>query len=303
MFFKINLMIWLQAIRPQFFSVIILPISLGMAIAWQHTGSMHWDYGMLFLLAALLSQAAANVINDYFDDLNQTDVLNQQPLTPFAGGSRIIQRGQLSARAMYYYGLILMSLALVIGFYLFWVHGVVLLVIALTGILSGFFYSAPPLVLSHRGLGELLVGVNFGILAPLGAYYVQTGLITFEVITAALPLACLATAILVINEFPDVIADQRVGKKNLVVRLGTAHARFLYGFLIVLSFVSLLVGVAYDQVAVLSLLLLPWAGLAIQKVVQYHQQPLALIPAIKITLSLYILMSGLVIFSIIFKSI
>ena len=302
---KKTISLWLKATRPQFFPLVMLPIGLGTMIAWQQTARVHMHYAVLFLLAGILSQAAANVVNDYFDHLSQTDEFNQHPLTPFAGGSRMIQRGQLSARATYCYGLMLLALAVFIGLYLIWARGFMLLGIGLIGIVSAFFYSAPPLAFSHRGLGELVVGFNFGILAPLGAYYMQTGTITLEVLIAALPLACLAAAILIINEFPDVLADQQAGKRTLVVRMGPARARFLYSFLILLNFFILIAGVLYAYLplcTVFSVFALPRAKFAIQNLFKHYQHPWALRPAIKTTISLHITLNALLILSFLVAS-
>ncbi len=86
-----------KATRPQFFTIIILPILLGTAIANRLQGVFLPLYFGLSLVAGIFTHAGINVINDYFDHLNKADDLNKTPLTPFAGGSRMIQKGILSA--------------------------------------------------------------------------------------------------------------------------------------------------------------------------------------------------------------
>jgi 1,4-dihydroxy-2-naphthoate octaprenyltransferase len=288
------LLTWFLATRPQFFTITILPIILGTAVAWytHHVFSPH--YFALSLLAGLFAHASINVFNDYFDHLNQTDDVNQTPLTPYAGGSRMIQNGWLSARQTYYYALVLLLITIIIGIFLIWTRGVLLLGIGLIGVLSGYCYSAPPFSLQSRGLGELLVGVNFGVLIVIGAFYVQTQTITLSSMIAALPLAFMVAAILFINEYPDYIADKKTGKKNLVVRIGTAQARPIYWLLIASSFFSILLGVLSGQLPVLSLLSLltiPYGIQATKIFYRYYEKPTALIPAIKITILLHALIS------------
>lgn len=299
-----SLTTWFMATRPQFFTVIILPIILGTAFAWYEQHSFSFLYFIWALLAGIICHAAVNVFNDYFDHLNKTDIYNQTPLTPFAGGSRMIQNGLLTPTQTYYFGLTLLLLAVILGLALVWTRGLSLLWIGLIGILSGYFYSAPPFFFNGRGLGELLVGLNFGILSVLGAYYVQVQMLHLQPIIIAIPISCLVAAILYINEFPDYFADKQAGKKNLVVRLGKAQARWLYVLLISISFISIIISVFYQQLpptGLFSLLTIPLAMLAIRVLFRHYNQPTALIPAIKYTIALHTLMSSILILIFIFN--
>ena len=296
---------WIMATRPQFFTVIVLPIILGTAIAWHSQGTFLPFYFGLSLLAGIFTHASINVLNDYFDHLNKTDDLNQTPLTPFAGGSRMIQKGILTATETYRFGLLLLIIAVSIGLFLVWARGLSLLWIGVIGILSGYFYSAPPFSLQSRGLGELLVGLNFGILAVLGAYYVQTQTLSLASLIAALPLTGLVAAILYINEFPDYVADKQAGKNTLIVRLGQMQARPIYIVLLGFSFITIILGVIYQHLPVLSLvslLVLPLGFFSIKTLYTNYHKPTALIPAIKNTIMLHTLVSLLLIFAFVFNN-
>ena len=278
--------------------LIILPILLGTAIAWHLQGVFLPLYFGLSLVAGIFTHAGINVLNDYFDHLNGADDFNQTPLSPFAGGSRMIQKGILTAAETYRYGLLLLSIAVGIGLFLVWARGLPLLWIGLIGVLCGYFYSAPPFSFHSRGLGEMLVGLNFGVLAVLGAFYVQTQTLSLTAVIAALPLACLVAAILYINEFPDYAADFKVGKNTLVVRLGQVSARHIYVLLIGLSFISVVLGVMYKSLPLLSLvslLALPLGFFAVKTLYAFYEKPTALIPAIKNTIMLHTLVSVLLI--------
>lgn len=296
---------WIMATRPQFFTIIILPICLGAAIAWHSHKVFLPLYFGLSLLAGIITHAGINVLNDYFDHLNKSDEFNQTPLTPFAGGSRMIQNGIFSARETYRYGMLLLIMAMSIGLFLVWARGLPLLWIGLIGILSGYFYSAPPFSFQSRGLGELLVGLNFGVLAVLGAYYVQTQTMNMAVIIAALPLTILVAAILYINEFPDYATDKPAGKNTLIVRLGKVRARIIYPILIGLSFVVIALEVMYKSLplfGIICLLTLPLGIFAIKTLYKYYDQPRALIPAIKNTIMLHTLVSVLLILAFVIQS-
>lgn len=283
---------WFQATRPQFFTVIILPIFLGNAIAWYDKKIFSLEYFILSLIAGILCAAAANVLNDYFDHLNQTDILNTDPLTPFAGGSRMIQNGVLTADQTFHYGLVLLSLAILLGIFLIFERGLPLLWIGLIGILSVYFYSAPPL-LHSIGLGEITIGLNYGVLAVAGSYFVQTQTYSTTAFFASLPMAGFAAAILYINQFPDFEADRAAGKRNWVVRLGREQAKTYYNYLIIGSFGFLLLGIVLQYLPIwtaFSLIILPLGLKGIQVLKENYQQKQALIPAIQNTIALHSLM-------------
>lgn len=297
---KPSVLTWVQATRPQFFTIMILPITLGTMLAWREEQVFSPILLGLSLLAGILLHAATNVLNDYFDHLNQTDDFNTEPLTPFAGGSRMIQNNILTAKETLYFGLSLLFVAIVIGLILVWLSDWRLLWIGLIGVLSAYFYSAPPLALHSSGFGELLVGINFGILTVLGAYYVQTQHFDMLPIIAAIPLACLVTAILYINEFPDFEADKKAGKKTLVVRLGLESAQIVYVALIAMSFIIVGMGVYtgyFPLAAVIAFISLIEAKNAIQVLYQAADKPKELVPAIKNTIELHFMMSVVLIFS------
>jgi len=287
-----RILTWFQATRPQFFTVIVLPIFLGNAIAWYDKKLFSLEYFILSLIAGILCAAAANVLNDYFDHLNQTDILNTDPLTPFAGGSRMIQNGILTAEQTFHYGLVLLSLAILLGIFLIFERGLPLLWIGLIGVLSVYFYSAPPL-LHSVGLGEITIGLNYGILAVAGSYFVQTQDYSATAFFASLPMAGFAAAILYINQFPDFEPDRSAGKRNWVVRLGRERAKTYYNYLILGSFSLLLLGIALQYLPIwtgLSFIILPLGLKAIQVLKENYQQKQALIPAIQNTIALHSLM-------------
>lgn len=245
-----------MATRPQFLPAIVIPVGLGASTAWDSTGYFNPAFFLLSLLAALFYHAGMNVLNDYFDFINGTDNINQKALTPFTGGSRFIQKGLLSAGETAFLGAALVAAGSLIGFYLAYKTGWALLFIGGIGLLSGIFYSAPPLFLAGRGLGEITVGINFGLLTVLGSYMVQTGHGGWEPIFASLCVSFLIAALLYINEFPDYEADKTAGKLTLVVRLGPEKARYFMLAFLAGAYLSIIAGEALGYLPPLSLIAL-----------------------------------------------
>jgi 1,4-dihydroxy-2-naphthoate octaprenyltransferase len=152
------------------------------------------------------------------------------------------------------------------------------------GLFSGYFYSAPPLFFAGRGLGEIMVGLNFGILSVTGSYYVQTHDISQAAIIASLPLSFLITAILFINEFPDSDADSTVGKKHWVVRLGKKNARWGFVTLIAGAYGSIISGVILNCLPAVALFSLPpavFGVIAAKGLFKNYVRLRELIPSIK----------------------
>ena len=114
-------------------------------------------------------------------------------------------------------------------------------VIGLLGLGAALFYSASPVQIMSLGLGELIIFLAFGPLLTWGAYYVQTGKLSLVGAAVSLPLAFLITAIIWINEFPDLEADLAAAKHHLVARLGLKVSRWVYAALMLAPFVSLFV--------------------------------------------------------------
>lgn len=243
-----------KATRPQFLPAIAVPVGLGAAVAWRFYGLFDPLFFTLSLFAALCYHAGMNVLNDYYDSKNGADALNKAPLTPFAGGSRFIQKGLLTPEETFFLGAALVSAGTLAGLYLAWAATPLILVVGFLGLLSGYFYSAPPLFLAGRGLGEATVGASFGLLTVIGACMVQTKGVSVEAAVASMPLSFLIAAILIVNEFPDFESDARAGKRNLVVRLGRKNGSCLLLAVVLCAFASVIAAVLAGFMPALSLI-------------------------------------------------
>ncbi|MBI2860878.1 MAG: 1,4-dihydroxy-2-naphthoate octaprenyltransferase [Chloroflexi bacterium] len=285
---KMKLKSWRTAVRIPFLTASGVPVLLGGAIAWFTTGSFQWGLFLLTLIAGLLIHTGANVINDYFDHRSGNDEANREFVRPFSGGSRVIQLGLLSPVEVLAGALVAFFISALIGFYLAWTAGPLVLVLGAIGLVSSAFYTGGPLNWARKGVGELLVGLNFGILMTLGAYYVQTSSFSWLPVIAAVPVALLIAAVLYINEYPDYLADRQVGKNTLVVRLGRERATVLYALMmagVYLSIAAAAAAGALPLTSLLGLLTLPLAVRAIRYARKYHSSSFELIPANAMTVT------------------
>jgi 1,4-dihydroxy-2-naphthoate octaprenyltransferase len=278
---------YLLATRPPFLLASIAPCLIGLAVAYRDGAAPHVLLAVLTVLGAALVHAGVNVLNDYYDALNGTDAINTDRIFPFTGGSRFIQNGVLTPAETARYGVALLALGAALGVALAIASGPGLWLIGAAGLFLGWAYSAPPVSLNSRGLGELSVALGFGVLIPLGADYVQRGAFSWSPVVAALPYAALVANLLYINQFPDRRADEVAGKRHWVVRLGARRARWGYLALAVFAYTALVVAVVLHALPLAALVaLLPALAsfAAARDLLRHAETPERLAPAIQLTI-------------------
>lgn len=281
----------LKVTRAPFFASLVSSVLVGTALAW-HEGSFHLGYLLLTLVGIVCINAGLNMSNDYFDHLSGNDESNQE-LTPFSGGSRTIQEGVLSAKQVLIWSLLFTLISTVIGLYLVWARGWLILWLGVAGVFIAVFSSAPPFKLNYsgHGLGELATLIGSGPLIVVGAYYVQTQRATWEVLWASIPVGLLGAALIWINEFPDYEADKAAGKNTLVVLLGKQRAVWGYAALLAAVYGMVVLGIALSLLPyalLLVLLTVPLAYKGIRGAMRFHSSAPKLIPTQAATIQLYL---------------
>ena len=243
---KIDLMTqiftWVVIMRLPFLSATIMPILVGAAVAKFMGYAVDWSWLGLTLLGGSLLHIGTNTSNDYFDYLSGTDNLNYNYSNKgLNGGSRGIQMGLISPKGVRNLAIVVFGLSMLVGIPLIQKAGTPVLWLGLIGFLSGLFYTAPPFRFSSRkGLGELLIGLNFGPLMVAGSTLIQTEQLLPEAFLAGIPLGFLIAAVVYINEFPDHDSDKATGKNTLIVVFGPEKARVGYVALVSGAFLSII---------------------------------------------------------------
>ena len=276
---------YLLATRPAFLVVSAGACLIGLATAGLR-GPIDALSATATLVFALLAHAAINLLNDYCDDLNGADRLNEERVFPFTGGSRFIQNGVLSAPQVLRFAAVLAALVIAGGLWLTGRSGGGLIAIGAAGLLVGWAYSAPPLSLNGRGMGELCVALGFTIVV-VGADYVQRGAFHWLPVAAAASYALLVTNVLYINQFPDRRADEAAGKRHWVVILGAHRARWGYVLIGAAAYLWLALAVMAGLLPAPTLIALASAALsfaASRQLFRHAEQPARLVAPIKLTI-------------------
>ena len=266
---------FLLATRLPFLTATIVPILLGIAVA-ARDGYFSWWLALLTLVGGAAIHIGLNTANDIFDALSGADEANYTP-TQFSGGSRVIQRGLVSLRQMCALSGGAYIVGISIGITLVLTRGSLeLLAIGLLGVVLSVFYTAPPLRLVHRGLGELTTALGFGPIMVLGAYVVQAEKLSWEAFVVSVPVAILIALVLYVNEIPDRYSDAAVGKRTLPARLG--RVAVTRGFLIaaLAAFAVVLFAAAFGVIprpALIALAALPLVAKVYRGIKAYYTSP------------------------------
>jgi len=262
--------------RPQFLLLSVVLAFLGTSIAWYY-GVFHLHYAVLAFVGLLLAHISVNVLNDYFDYRSGIDLATKR--TPFSGGSGILPAAILRPRQVLWFGLIAFLLTVPVGIYFVLAIGWPLLPLILIGALCVLLYT--PMLLK-MGWPEWAPGAGMGTLPVLGAYFVQTGDFALPAVLAAIPSGILVHNLLLLNEFPDVEADRKGGRKTLPIILGKARASIVYSALTAATYGWIIGGVAAGVMpafSLVALLTLPLAVKAIQGALKYDDEA-KLLPAL-----------------------
>lgn len=221
--------VWWLAARPKTLLAAATPVWVGSACAVA-VGSFRWLPALAALVGAMLLQVAANFANDVFDYEKGADTEAR------LGPTRAVAAGWLSPAAMRRALAIVIALVLLVGAYLVSVAGPMLLLIGVLSIVSAVAYTGGPYPLGYHGLGDVFVLAFFGFVAVAGSAFVQVGHVPAIAWLAAIPVGCLATNILVVNNVRDVETDIAAGKRTLPARFGRRFGVIEYWLLLGVSY-------------------------------------------------------------------
>jgi 1,4-dihydroxy-2-naphthoate octaprenyltransferase len=280
-----NLSIWIKQLRaPGFTLAGSICIPLGTAIAWYEYGVFDASLFILTWIAFALILEGCFLTNEYYDYRTGCDLnVASRDVTPFSGGSRVLPERLLEPKVVLKISYLLHLLGCSLGFYLAIKRSLFILPLGLLGFFFSYFYTAPPLRLSSRGLGEIITGINCGLLSTLGSYLVQTGRFSWLPFFASLTPSILLGTLLWVNEIPDVDADSSAGKLTMVARIGRRKAALTYPVLLAIAYLLLLIEVGLHLLpmpSLIALLTIPLAFHAVLTIVRNHSDSKKLIPGL-----------------------
>lgn len=227
-----GLRVWVRALRAYSLPASLVPLLVGVALVhWRGHALDLWTLPLL-LLAGVAVHLGTNLTNDAVDFRRGVDTADS------LGGSGVLTAGELSPRQVQVAAALAFFASVAAGAALVYLRGLPLLAIGLAGVLGGVFYTAPPLQLKYRALGEPLVFWMMGPLMAAGAALAASGALPASVWWGSVPVGLLVTAILTANNVRDRAHDARSGVKTLATLLSPRVGRVLFALLVAGTYLS-----------------------------------------------------------------
>lgn len=232
---------WILASRPKTLLAAVVPVIIGSSLAYD-VGKFHFFAALVALICSILIQIATNFVNDLYDHLKGSDTKER------VGPERALANGWISVNEMKLGIFITFALAFLLGLYLVYLGGWIILVIGILSIISGIAYTAGPYPLAYNGLGDIFVFIFFGVIGTVCTFYIQAHYVDPLIFWASVPVGALITNILVVNNFRDIDQDRAASKITLAVKFGKIFAVGQYIFLVLISYaVPLIAFFIYDK--------------------------------------------------------
>jgi 1,4-dihydroxy-2-naphthoate octaprenyltransferase len=235
--------IWKDGIRPGYIVLPLMPFLVGNVLAWAQTvsknapvGYFHLTPFIMGIIAILLLQIGANLINDYYDYVRGIDASNA------LGPGGLIQQGLIKPTVVLILGLFLLIVGSIVGFIVALMGGLLILFLGLIAVVCAYFFSATSRSLSSLALGELVGFCVFGPIATVAAYAIQSeGYFSALALIYSLPSGLLAAAVILTNNLRDAEDDEHAGKITLPLLIGIPWSRVLYASLLLLAYLIVIV--------------------------------------------------------------
>lgn len=231
-----NILLWLRIIRPQTLFASLVPVLVAGVVVSETAYTINSITLCVTAFCALSLQILSNLINDYYDYLRGTDKAGRK------GFKRALAEGEVTPKAMLCACLLAAAVACLLGLYLVYTGGVVILAIGLTALLFAWLYTATPYSLSYLGIADIFVFLYYGVIACSGTAYLLlcgeersdgwNATILSSVYAGAVS-GCISMCVLMINNLRDIVSDRAVGKRTFPVRFGK-NAAHIFLFIIVL---------------------------------------------------------------------
>lgn len=262
-----KLKLWLAAIKPPMYTVAIIPITVGSAVAYSQTQSFDLNILRTFLGAAIAIIAWMNISNDVFDSDTGIDLNKAESIVNLTGNRNL----------MFWLGNLFLLLGFVgIGSIAWGQQDITVVAIVLLCCFLGYTYQGPPFRLGYKGLGEIICTICFGPLALSAAYYSQTQSWSIANLVASMIIGISTSLILFCSHFHQVKDDLAAGKLSPIVRMGTKMGARVLEWSTASIYILTVLGVIsklFPIATLLILLSLPLAFKLTNFVWTYHDRP------------------------------
>jgi 1,4-dihydroxy-2-naphthoate octaprenyltransferase len=246
----LSLSVWFLAARPWSFVMTIVGVAIAAGLA-ASVGVVNPQLTALALIGLVLFHAATNMLNDHFDVKRRVD----RPEAPTAKyRPHPLLAKQIPSRSFLGVVAALYTLVILGIIYMWSIRGPEVLLFAIPGLFFSIFYTADPINLKYRALGEFSVFLVWGPIMVTGAYHVLTARVELTPVLVSLPHGIWVALVLLANNTRDIEYDRGEGIKTLPILLGKDRSLKLFQLLIYSTYLIVAILVTARALTVFSLL-------------------------------------------------
>ena len=253
---------WKAFLGPMRVSFLLLTpacVVVGLGSAMWTTGHVNILEFLLVLIGSLAGHISVNAYNEYFDFRSGLDMRTVR--TPFSGGSGTLQALPQLAPSVFIMATGTAGIAALVDLYFVLTKGWALLPLTMLGLVIAYTYTN---WLTKNPLVCLLTpGTGFGLIFVLSTNFALTGRYSWPALVASLVPFFLVSNLLLLNQFPDVEADRRVGRKHYPILIGRKRSSYLYLAFLLAAYLSVGISVWLHLLPPFSLLALITVVLAL----------------------------------------
>ena len=234
-------------------------VLLGVGTAVWTSGHVNGLQVALLLVAAICAHISVNAFNEYFDFQSGLDLKTRR--TPFSGGSGSLPARPEMARLALVTAWVAFAVTALTGLYFVFLRGPAILPLGLLGLF--LLYAYTPWLTRNPILCLVAPGLGFGPLMVMSVHYALTGHYSWTAFVASLVPFFLVSDLLLLNQFPDVEADQSIGRRHFPILIGRKASSLIYSAFLLAAFLSIGLGAAFGLLPAVCLIGLLGAIIAI----------------------------------------
>jgi len=240
---------WFIATRPWSLVMTFVATCLAGIMAYSF-GSFDPFLFALTMIGLIIAHTASNMTNDWYDVKNGVD--ENAPTAEYRPHPLLFGQVNKDTYKMVIFAQFAVGFA--IAGYLTWLQGIPVMVFSVLGVLFGVFYTAGPVKLKYRTLGEVSVFLAFGPLMVGGAFYAITGQFSWDPLLASIPIGLLIALVLLANNLRDRSFDAEVGISTMATGTSVDQGMTYFKALTASVYVSTIALVALRIVSPFALL-------------------------------------------------
>jgi len=257
-----------QSMRVPF--LVLTPVCVFLGASTVATSETNISLLLLVLLGALLAHISVNALNEYSDFKSGLDLATTR--TPFSGGSGALPENPEMSVAVLAVGAVSLMVTLMIGGFFIWKFGTGILPIGIAGLILIVTYT--DWINRYPFLCLIAPGIGFGFLMVVGTQFVLQGeYVPLSALVAVIPFF-LVNNLLLLNQYPDIVADAGVGRNHFPIAYGVSRSNLAYALFALATTAIIIIYVLQGYLpatSFIALLPMPLAFFALYGAIKYRE--------------------------------